>query len=179
MTSLDPADPLSSGFRKEIQVPISIFLAHQREQLGLISDEFEVLADIAVRLASDGKRLRPAFCTWGYLAFADAEYPPTWIYAISASLDLLHVSALIHDDVMDSSATRRGVPAAHKQLEALHRERGLSGSPEVFGRNGAILLGNLMWSWSAEMANWVRLPKDTFQDAMITLDRIRTQVNAG
>ena len=63
-----------------------------------------------------------------------------------ASLELLHASALVHDDYMDASDVRRGRPATHRAFEQLHRERGWSGQPEQYGASAAILLGDLLLS---------------------------------
>ena len=62
-----------------------------------------------------------------------------------------HGSALIHDDVMDASDLRRGRPAAHRQFEALHVNAGWLGDSESFGKAGAIILGDLLVMWSAQM----------------------------
>ena len=67
-------------------------------------------------LLAGGKRLRPAFCYWGWRAAGGEDCPE--IYAAAASLELLQASALIHDDVMDASDTRRGAPAVHRQFAA-------------------------------------------------------------
>ena len=69
----------------------------------------------------------------------------------AASLEVLHVSALVHDDVMDASDLRRGRPAAHRQFEALHANAGWLGDSAAFGRAGAILLGDLLVMWSVQM----------------------------
>ena len=66
----------------------------------------------------------------------------------AASLELLHGCALVHDDVMDASGTRRGRPAAHAAFAAIHRERGWTGAPETFGNAAAILLGDLLLCWA-------------------------------
>src|SRR5699024_11167164 len=52
--------------------------------------------------------------------------------------------ALVHDDVIDDSDTRRGRPAAHRQFAALHEEHGMLGSADRFGRSAAVLLGDLL-----------------------------------
>ena len=95
-----------------------------------------------------GKRLRPAFCCWGYLAAAGGTIVPPHVLRAASSLDLLHVSALIHDDVMDGSDTRRGVPAAHVQLaksrsrRPSRRSRGLrTGWRDPAGRPAADVVG--------------------------------------
>lgn len=134
----------------------------------------DALIDVAQRYVAGGKRMRPALCVWGYLAIAPEPDDPHDLLAVAASLDLLHASALVHDDVMDSSATRRGMPSAHVQLAQLHRERGWRGDADSFGRAGAIVLGNLLATWSADMAD-VPLA----QPARALLAAVRTDVNNG
>ena len=95
------------------------------------------------------------------------------------SLDLLHVSALVHDDVMDASDTRRGLPAAHRQFAAGHAGRGLRGDSDAFGRGGAILLGDLLLVWSQEMFRRSGLPAETIQRAMPMMEAVLTEVTTG
>ena len=86
--------------------------------------------------------------------------------AAAASLDVLHVSALVHDDVMDASDLRRGRPAAHRQFEALHAEAGWLGDSMTFGKAGAILLGDLLVMWSAQMLQAAGLDHSALQRAL-------------
>ena len=106
---------------------------------------------------SGGKRFRAAFCWWGHLAVAEPEDRDGLLKAC-ASLELLHASALVHDDVMDASDVRRGRPATHRAFEALHRERQWAASPEQYGAAAAILLGDLLLSWSDELLRTCGLP---------------------
>ena len=78
-------------------------------------------------LLAGGKRLRPAFCYWGWRAAGGSDCPE--IYTAAAALELLQASALIHDDVMDASDTRRGRPAVHKQFAARHQAAGQPARP--------------------------------------------------
>jgi geranylgeranyl diphosphate synthase, type I len=92
-----------------------------------------------------GKRLRPAMCHWGYVAAgADIDGPghPEMVKAATA-LELLHQFALLHDDVMDDSDIRRGGLSAHRQAERWHADAGGFGDGVAFGRNLAVLLGDL------------------------------------
>ncbi|MDR1791045.1 MAG: polyprenyl synthetase family protein [Propionibacteriaceae bacterium] len=182
MFELDPAQPISADLKREVQQAITLFLRIKRAQLLDIDAEFEPLIAAAERLTSGGKRIRAACCIWGWAAvgLADGQRAvPNWLTAIAASLELLHASALVHDDVMDSSALRRGAPTVHREFAALHQQRGLSGDATAFGTGSAILLGNLLWSWSAEMVERVQLPKTAFEGALLILSDIRTEVNAG
>lgn len=89
---------------------------------------------------SEGKRFRPLFALLGYLG-ANGEITEETIKAVS-SLEYLQASALIHDDLMDGSDTRRGKPAIHKQFEALHGKS--------FGSSAAILIGDLALVWNEQ-----------------------------
>src|SRR5699024_4033106 len=109
--------------------------------------------ELASAMTAGGKRLRPAFALCGCVAAGGPVGGTDAVWTAAAALDLLHVSALVHDDVMDDSDVRRGRPAAHKQFEQLHADRGWSGDREQFGRAGAILLGDLLVMWSVEMVD--------------------------
>ena len=136
---------------------------------------------MAGQMLCGGKRMRPAFCVWGYVAAAgmtdDFELKP--LLAAAASLDVLHVSALVHDDVMDSSDLRRGRPAAHRQFEALHANAGWLGDSAAFGKAGAILLGDLLVMWSAQMLQAAGLEQSALERALPIVEAMRTEVTCG
>lgn len=73
------------------------------------------------------------------------------IVDVAAALEIFHAAALVHDDLIDNSDTRRGRPAAHRSLEAGHRDRGWTGDAAGFGRSAAILLGDLLVAWSDDL----------------------------
>jgi geranylgeranyl diphosphate synthase type I len=102
--------------------------------------DLPALLDAYVRRG--GKRLRPAFLLAGVLG-AGGEPGAAAAVDMGAALELLHAFALIHDDVMDGSATRRGHPALHVALEDEHRRLGGRGEPRRFGEGLAILAGDL------------------------------------
>ena len=97
----------------------------------------------------------------------------------AASLDVLHTSALVHDDVMDSSDLRRGRPAAHRQFEALHANAGWLGDSEAFGKAGAIILGDLLVMWSAQMLHGAGLDPTVLERALPIVEAMRTEVTCG
>ncbi|GAB4086076.1 polyprenyl synthetase family protein [Myceligenerans cantabricum] len=104
------------------------------------------LTDQAAVLLSGGKRLRAALCWWSFRAHAGAASGPAADAAVrtGAALELFQAAALLHDDVMDNSDTRRGAPTAHRSFAARHAASGWSGDPGRFGEAGAILLGDLV-----------------------------------
>jgi len=89
-----------------------------------------------------GKRLRPAFCHWGFVGAGGDPSDPIWTEA-GAALELLHCFALVHDDVMDGSGTRRGLPTVHVAFEGFHKAAGWRGEARRFGEGAAILVGDL------------------------------------
>jgi geranylgeranyl diphosphate synthase type I len=97
------------------------------------------------KVLQGGKRLRPAMCHWGFVAAGGHVSWPEHAELVQAAtaLELLHQFALLHDDVMDESDLRRGGLAAHRQAERWHAEARALGDGAAFGRNLAILLGDL------------------------------------
>ena len=155
------------------------YLHDRRERAAYIGNDFDVLiAALQEFVLSGGKRLRPAFAYWGWRAVAVAEPDPDVLLLFSA-LELLHACALVHDDVIDCSATRRGRPTAHIQFAALHRDRSWGGSPDDFGTSAAILLGDLALSWADDIVFAADLSRDARRRVQPVWADIRTEVMAG
>jgi geranylgeranyl diphosphate synthase type I len=178
---LDAHSPLSQGFREAVSAEITAFLAEQATVLESMGPELVPVQLMASQLLCGGKRLRPAFCVWGYVAAAGRpdEIELRSLLTAAASLDLLHASALVHDDVMDSSDLRRGRPAAHRQFEALHANAGWLGDSESFGKAGAIILGDLLVMWSAQMLHAAGLDQTVLARALPIVEAMRTEVTCG
>jgi geranylgeranyl diphosphate synthase type I len=179
VVNLDAADPLSAGLRDAVSRELSGFLESRGSALLAMGPEVADLVSLATAFTEGGKRLRPAFCCWGYLAATGGEDVPDHVLRAAASLDLLHVSALVHDDVMDGSQTRRGLPAAHVQLAAEHSASGRRGGAAEFGRAGAILLGDLLLMWSVELFNECGAPAERLAAAQQLLASMRAEVTGG
>ena len=178
---LDPHAPLSQAFRDAISAEVRAFLAGQAGVLDSMGPELVPVQLMANQLLCGGKRVRPAFCVWGYIAargMPDASAQATLLIA-AASLDVLHGSALVHDDVMDSSDLRRGRPAAHRQFEALHANAGWLGDSASFGKAGAIVLGDLLIMWSAQMLHSAGLDQTALERALPIVEAMRTEVTCG
>lgn len=96
-------------------------------------------------LVGRGKRMRVTIAYWGFVAAGGVHGSPGYrdLVRVAAALETLHLFALVHDDVMDESVIRRGRPAAHIEADAWHRAGNGKGDGAVFGRNMAILLGDL------------------------------------
>ena len=175
--------PDAEHLRERVQDVLDEFLARQDKALAAVSPDLGPLMATVTELLRGGKRLRSAFCYWGWRGAAGADDPEGVdeepIVRVAAALEMFQAAALLHDDVMDGSDTRRGRPAAHRQLADLHRARGWEGSPEAFGVAGAILAGDLCLSWSDEMFTGAGLPADQLALGRGVFDRMRTELMAG
>ncbi len=85
----------------------------------------------------------------------------------------------MHDDVIDDSATRRGLPTVHVHFADLHRGRGWHGSPEQFGMSAAILLGDLSLVWADDIVATADLRADAHRRVQRVWSDIRTEVLGG
>jgi geranylgeranyl diphosphate synthase, type I len=126
-----------------------------------------------------GKRLRPTFAYWGWRGVADPDVTTRKVLPALAALELLHTFALIHDDVMDRSATRRGRPTAHEVLAADHAAAGHRGDPARFGTSGAVLLGDLCLVWADRLLACADVPPETLLAARRCYDQMRIEAVAG
>jgi geranylgeranyl diphosphate synthase type I len=171
-----PLDAADLGDR--VQKALEAFLAKQAAMLDAIADELGPVADAVTEFLLDrGKRLRPAFCYWGWRGAGGADTDA--IVTAASCLELLHACALIHDDVMDGSDVRRGRPAVHRRFAGLHRGEQWLGDAEAFGRSAAILLGDLCLIWSDEMFTTSGLPDGALRRAGATYDAMRAELMAG
>ncbi len=99
---------------------------------------------------SGGKRLRPAFCHWGFVG-AGGDPDDERVVDAGAAFELMHAFALFHDDVMDDSASRRGAPTTHAVYADEHGEATWAGESRRFGEGVAILVGDLAFVLADEL----------------------------
>ncbi len=154
------------------------FLTERAIELGALEASLVPVVD-AVRalVEAGGKRLRPAFVWWGYQAAtreADTE-----VLKPAGAAELLHTFALIHDDIMDRSVTRRGLPAVHTALAAHHRDVGLVGDPDWFGVGGGILAGDMVFVWADMLFEAARMDLAAMARARTVFADLRCEVMAG
>jgi geranylgeranyl diphosphate synthase type I len=172
-----------AAFRDQVSACLESFVDEQSALLAPLGEDAARLVEAARASVSGGKRLRAAFCYWGFRAVDDSdprgERDEVALLRAAAALELLHASALVHDDYMDSSDTRRGRPATHKAFEALHREQAWPGEPAQYGAAAAILLGDLLLCWSDELLRRCGLGPDVVHAALGYFDAARSEVITG
>ncbi|GAA1251720.1 polyprenyl synthetase family protein [Kitasatospora nipponensis] len=178
--SHSPVLPLDvESVRARVDAALVEFMVGQHGRLSAISPDLVAAAD-ALRdfLLDGGKRLRPAFCYWGWRGAGGAP-DSAGIAQAAAALELLQASALVHDDLMDRSDTRRGLPSMHRRFEALHRANGWRGDREQYGAAAALLLGDLLLIWCDELFVRCGLDPAAVLAAKPVFDLMRTEVMAG
>lgn len=151
----------SENVLAQVQANLDNFCVKQRSDFEAISTDLVPVVDYTQSLLQGGKRFRALFCYWAWRAsLSESSYHQSEqevneselaIAGIAASLEMFHAAALVHDDLLDQSDTRRGAPAIHKRFEALHKEKQWAGAPERFGVAGSVLVGDLMLGWSSEI----------------------------
>lgn len=131
------------------------FVGRMRSETAEYGPDANSFLDAAAGTLVGGKRLRARFCHSGWRSVArfrdrNAVEGDT-LWDLCAALEIFQSAALVHDDLIDNSDTRRGRPAAHRALEGAHRGAGWTGDAESFGRAAAILLGDLLVAWSDDL----------------------------
>lgn len=154
------------------------FLQARSDELAALDPALRAIGtEIAQFVATGGKRLRPAFVYWGYRATGEPHLDA--VAHPAAAVELLHTFALIHDDVMDRSAERRGRPAVHTSLASTHDAEHLIGDAGWFGIGGAILAGDLAFVWADQLFDEADLPPDAVERARRVFTALRVEVMAG
>jgi geranylgeranyl diphosphate synthase, type I len=109
-----------------------------------LDEPFDSLSKLVL---AGGKRLRPAFCHWGFVGMGGDPDDQRVIDA-GAAFEMLHAFALFHDDVMDGSATRRGEQTAHLDFAERHQQGQWVGESRRFGEGVAILVGDIAFVYA-------------------------------
>jgi geranylgeranyl diphosphate synthase type I len=167
----------TSDLRARVQAVVDAELSAQSRVLSEIGDDLTPLVEAIGDLLQGGKRLRAAFLYWGYRSCGGADNEA--VIRAATAMELFQAAALLHDDVMDDSDTRRGMPAAHRRLADQHAAAGWTGSGARYGLAGAILAGNLCLTWSDELFATSGFTNAELTRARPVFDRMRTQLMGG
>ncbi|CAN5659394.1 polyprenyl synthetase family protein [soil metagenome] len=146
-----PAPASLMAIAARVETRLRQFLEPEQARWASFDSELaEPIAHIGRLVLAGGKRLRPAFCHWGFVgAGGDPDDP--MIANAGAAFELMHAFALFHDDVMDDAASRRGNVTTHTVFAERHREQGWAGEARRFGEGVAILVGDLAFVYSDMM----------------------------
>ena len=142
-----PLDTLSLLGRRVDDRISALLEAESARWSALGADAVEPLSSLTRMVLAGGKRMRPAFCYWAFVG-AGGDPADGRVIDAGAALELLHCFALVHDDVMDASVRRRGLPSVHADFATRHREAEWRGESRRFGEGVAVLVGNFAFVYA-------------------------------
>jgi geranylgeranyl diphosphate synthase type I len=168
------------GLLHAVEATLADFLTRQVGQLETVDPDLGRFARTTRELVlTGGKRLRPTFAYWGWRGVVGSQEPIDPVLPALGALELMHTFALVHDDVMDDSNTRRGGPTAHRIFATQHRAAGRIGNAAQFGTTSAILVGDLCLVWADQLLARAPLSTTTLFAVRACYDRMRVEAVAG
>ncbi|MFE9611606.1 polyprenyl synthetase family protein [Streptomyces sp. NPDC006012] len=135
-----------AAFKARVDEVLTRFVAQETDQLLAIDADLGPVAEQVETAVADGKRLRSAFCYWGWRAAGQPDSEA--LLRASASMELVHAAAVVHDDLIDDSPLRHGRPTAHVALREALRRRPRAASA---ARSLAMLVGDLLMSLAGQL----------------------------
>ncbi|MCT9089094.1 polyprenyl synthetase family protein [Streptomyces sp. ASQP_92] len=142
-----------AAFKARVDEAVHHFVAQEAEQLAAIDPLLGPVADQVEAAVADGKRLRAAFCYWGWRAGGQPDSDA--LLRAAASMELVHAAAVVHDDLIDDSPLRHGRPTAHIALRGVVRRRPHATAD---ARSLAMLVGDLLMSLAGQLFATSGLP---------------------
>ncbi|MEV0302215.1 polyprenyl synthetase family protein [Streptomyces prasinus] len=163
-----------TAFKERVDTLLRDFLAEEAGHLVRIDPALQPVADHLQRAAGHGKRLRAAFCYWGWRA---ADQPDSdALLRAAASMELVHAAAIVHDDLIDDSPLRHHLPTVHVSLETA-----LTGRPRAraAARSLAMLIGDHLMALAGQLFAVSGLPAAYLARARPMWARLARELVAG
>jgi len=158
---------------ERVEARLSTLIDAEATRWATLDPELAAPFDSLRRLVlGGGKRLRPAFCHWGWMGAGGAPDAGAIVDA-GAAFEMLHAFALFHDDVMDGSATRRGARTTHLEFGDRHVDGSWQGESRRFGEGVAILVGDLAFVYADQLLLGASAP------ALMLWNELRIELNIG
>jgi len=166
------------GVKQEVDRRLEAYLEERVRAAAAISrsagEMTEILKEFTLR---SGKRFRAALSFYGFRCLSDREDDAVW--NIAMSMELVQSYLLIHDDVIDEDATRRGGSTVHCAYEAIHRERFSRRDPKHFGVSMAIMCGDLAGAMAFDVLNRTRMEAHVREKVLSAMTRMLFRVIHG
>ena len=173
------------SMRTAVETALTTYFDSRAAQVEAIDPKFtEAVTALRDFTMNGGKRLRPMFAWLGYLGAVgaegtDDEQSESAIINAFSALELIQSCALIHDDIIDASETRRGFPTVHRRFAAKHEANDWSGSSTEYGQSVAILVGDVALAWADDMLVAAGLSPAALTRAWEPWMAMRTEVLGG
>lgn len=152
--TLPQLDPLSLTDLQVMVVPRLAQVEHEMRRM--IEDDFPLISDLNEHLLRmRGKMFRP---TLTLLADEATEGPTPAAAALAAVIELIHLATLVHDDSVDHSVLRRGMPTINA----------------LFSHQVSVIMGDFLYSRAV-----VELVRLGDLDALRILARVTNEMTIG
>ena len=160
-------------FRTLVDERLESVIQAERTASGFADPMIQSALDEISRLAfAGGKRTRPEFVHLGWVAAGGEPFAQEAV-DMGAAFELLHVSALVHDDVIDGALLRRGRPTTHVHVAGLHVSQDWAGEARRVSEGAAVLIGNIALALADQALGHLKpLAREEWT-------RVRVEVNAG
>ncbi|MGK3648083.1 polyprenyl synthetase family protein [Pseudarthrobacter enclensis] len=178
MTAAEQLRNEQADFVAAVAGELTGFLTSRQGIMSGISSDIDPIMGSISNLVTGGKRLRALMCYWGWRG-AGGEAGAAEVVTAGAALELFQAAALIHDDIIDRSDTRRGGPSVHRRFSQLHESQGWALDSERFGQAAAILAGDLCLSFSEEAFTDIGDRAASGSRARLIFNLMRAEVMAG
>ncbi|MFJ1536700.1 polyprenyl synthetase family protein [Streptomyces mirabilis] len=139
--------------KKRIDQVLGEFVTVEARALADIDACLAPVAEQLHAVTGHGKRLRAAFCYWGWRGAGQPDSEA--LVRAAGAIELVHAAAVVHDDLIDHSRTRHGRPTGHIALREV-----LTGHarPKAGARSLAMLVGDLLMSMAGQLFTTSGLP---------------------
>ncbi|MFI6348182.1 polyprenyl synthetase family protein [Streptomyces sp. NPDC050560] len=179
-----PGVPSSSALQsvpERVERVLDGFLSERRAAGEALAPAFadEIVERLSLLVLGGGKRLRPAFLWCGWRAAGGHGADEAAVFRVGGALELLQGCALVHDDLMDASPSRRGRPAVHIAFRDLYRDWPGGDTAASLGSSAALLVGDLALAWAEDLWEEAELPPDARGRARPLWQAMRTEMVAG
>ncbi|MFR9729205.1 polyprenyl synthetase family protein [Saccharopolyspora sp. MS10] len=177
-----PEDTVEADLPGRVQRILADHLETRLDECVALDAGFgEAVRELSRFVLGGGKRIRPTCAWWGWRAAGGAAEGPEAEAALRAAsaLELIQACALVHDDLIDESDTRRGHPTVHRAFARTHHEERWTGGASQFGMSAAVLLGDLALAWADDMLHAAGLAPDALARGLRPWRAMRTEMLAG
>jgi len=165
-------------FKNEFDRLFSAFLDAKFPSIGSVSPHLQTVLQSSKKVwTKGGKRIRPYLSMLAYQGHGGTDVEA--VLRASAALEMMHIFALVHDDVIDQSETRRGYQTLHILLQREHEKKALHGDAKHTAESLAILIGDLLFSYANEIAAQMPFPVEIAQRAQKFFYQIQQELVLG
>ncbi|WP_434587314.1 polyprenyl synthetase family protein [Streptomyces sp. A5-4] len=135
-----------AAFKARVDEVLHRFVAQEADEFTAIDPILGAVAEQLEAAVAEGKRLRAAFCYWGWRAVGQPDSDA--LVRAAASMELVHAAAVVHDDLIDDSPLRHGRPTAHVDLRGAVARRP---DADATARSLAMLVGDLLMALAGQL----------------------------